>query len=102
MLSEYDSDARHLEAQSDLEKLSVKNVMPEEDVTILNVGLDRPVKRVNSLAPQCPEQCCSDKHKVRYLRAALLNWNRAEPALSQFTTAKFTYNSFVNSPRQQL
>ena len=102
MLSEYDSDARQLEAQSELEMLSIEKIMREEDVTSLNVGLDRLVTRVNNLTPQCPEQFRSEKHKVRYLRAAVLKQKWAEAGLSQITTAKFTYNRFVTALREQL
>lgn len=71
ILTEYDSDARQLEAQSELELLTLDNIMEEDSVTTVNVGLDRLVTPVNQL--------------TRYLRSAVMNQKWAEPALSQIT-----------------
>lgn len=76
--------------------------MREEEIANLNVGLDRLLTRVNHLTPQCPEQFKSEKHKIRYLRAAIMMQKWAEPALSQITTAKFTYNRVVTALLEQL
>ena len=102
MVTEFDSDPRQLEAQSELEGLTLTKIMGKSGDFNFNISLDQLVKRNNSLTPQCPRQFRSDDNKIRCLRSAVLQQDWATPALSQITTAKFTYNHFVTAVREQL
>lgn len=102
MLKEYDHDARQLEAQSELECLTLTKIMKETDATNVSVGLDRLVTRINTLTQQCLSLCRSDNHKICTLRSALLQQDRAIPAISQITTSKSSFNHFVTALRENL
>lgn len=102
MLTEYDSDARQLEAQAEVESLSLETLMEQEEITNLNIGLDHLITKINTLTPQCPREFRSNKNKVRFLRSAVIKQRWADQAVGQITTAKLNYNQFVTALREQL
>jgi len=102
MVKEFDSDARQLAVHSELDRITLERVMAEAEITDTDSGLTALVEKINILTPQCPPNFRSEDNKTRFLRNAFLRHGWAEPAISQITTARFTYNAFVTALREQL
>ena len=102
MIEEYDSDARQLAVQSELEKLRIEKYMKEKEITTVSEGLSSLVDRLNALTPQCPKNFRHDSNKIRFLRSAVVGHPWASRAVGQITTAKFTFNTFVTALREGL
>ena len=102
MLTEYDNDARQLAAQSELENITLRKVMKEEEITDLGRGLKRLIDRIVKLNPQCPQEFRTEKNRIRYLRSAVMKESWADNAISHITTGKYTFNRFVTALREQL
>lgn len=49
ILREYESDARQLEAQSEIESLSLETILSQNGITRLSLGLDQVVATVDNL-----------------------------------------------------
>lgn len=54
MVDEYDNDARQLTVQSRLELTTLDKLMTDEDVTDVNIGLEKLVNKIANLVPQNP------------------------------------------------
>ena len=73
MIHEYDSDARRLAVQSELEMMTLSRVMLNHDITDEGDALNKIVYRINILTPQCPPEFRSESNKIRFLRSAVLD-----------------------------
>jgi len=102
MVEEYDSDARQLAVHSELDRITLARVMSDNDIADLDTGLTTLVEKINVLTPQCPAHFRSDENKLRFLRNAVIRQEWAQPAISQITTARFSYNALVTALREQL
>lgn len=102
MVREYDSDARRLAIQSELEILTMEKFMRDREITDDATGLAKIVEHINVLTPQGPPNFRSENNKIRYLRHAVLTKPWAERAIGNITTAKYSFNSFVTALREQL
>ena len=102
MIDEYDSDARRLAVQSELEMLTLHRLMVEKGISDEGVGLSKLVERINVLTPQCPPNFRSESNKIRYLRSAVLDRDWAQTPVSNITTAQYSFNSLVTALREQL
>lgn len=67
MLDEYDSEARRLYVQSELEMLTLKKIMSDHQLIEEGAGLAKLVDRINILLPQCPTNFRSESNKVRFI-----------------------------------
>ena len=102
MIKEYDNDPRQLAVQSELENITLEKVMKEDEITDFGRGLKRLVDKINNLNPQCPEEFRTEKHKIIFLRSAVMKQDWAKNAISQITTSKYSFNRFVTALREQL
>jgi len=102
MVEEYDSDARQLAVHSELDRITLARVMSDDDINDLDTGLTTVVEKINVLTPQCPAHFRANENKLRFLRNAVIREEWAQPAISQITTARFSYNALVTALREQL
>lgn len=64
--SKYDSDARRLVVQSELEMLTLENFMAERNIFDNATRLFSIAEHINVLKPQCHPSFCSDSNKIHY------------------------------------
>ena len=102
MINEYDSDARRLQVQSELENLRLADLMAEKSITDQSAGLTELVDKINSMVPQCPPEFRSEQNKIRFLRGSVLGMPWASNPIAQITTAKYSFNGFVTALRESL
>lgn len=87
MISEYNSNARRLGVQSQLETLTNEAYMTENEIADYVVGLAKVVDHISILTPQCPANLRSESNKIRFWRHAVLSRPWAERAIGNITTA---------------
>eukprot|EP00171_Calliarthron_tuberculosum_P000598 IDg598t1 len=76
--------------------------MSSKEITDESVGLKKLVDHISQLSPQSPAEFRSEPQKIRFLRNAIVDLDWAHQPLSQCTSAKYTYNSFVTALREAL
>jgi len=97
LVRHYDSDARQLAAQSDLESTNIETFMRLNNFSNLRTGLEQLVEKIEGITPQCPPAFRSQEHKLRFLRNAVKFQPWAKQAIAQMTTARYGFNSFVTA-----
>lgn len=102
LLRQYDSDARQLSVQSELESTTLEAVMVRENLTDLQRGLSRLIETVEHLTPQCTPAFRSERNKIRFLRSAVLLQPWAKPAISQITVANYDFHQFATALHEGL
>ena len=102
MTKEYDSDARQLASHEEHNRVIIDKVMEDEGIIDLDTCLTKLVDKINSLTPQCPGPFRGDLNKRHFLRNAVFKHSWAERAISQMTTAKFTYNGLITVLPEQI
>ena len=67
--TEFESDARRLQAHMTLRGLQIESFMPENDEVIDEPdALSWIIKRINKLYPQFPDVLRSEENKIHFLR----------------------------------
>ena len=97
MRRHYNSDARKLSLQSEMDSLDLATFMQKHEITDFSMGLKRLVDSVNGLAPQLFHGFGDGKHKIRYLRRAVMSFDWARNPLSQITTSQYSFDQFVKA-----
>ena len=75
MRRHYNSEARKLQLQSDVEDLELNSFMRKQQITDECKGLSMIINRIKALAPQLLRVFQYDHHKTRYLRHAVLAYS---------------------------
>lgn len=86
MMDEYDSDARKLYLQPQLEILALQSFMANRDILDEASGSTKSVKETSSFTPQFLPEFCSDSEKVRFfgtLSYCNLRWKKPLEMLLQ-------------------
>ncbi len=102
MRREYDSTARQIQVQSELETLDFRRFMASKGITEESSGLKQLVDHINNLFPQCPSDFRSEPEKLRYLRNAVVDVEWAHQPVSQCTSAEYTFNRLATALREAL
>ena len=92
LLRQYESDARQLSIQSELESTALEAVMVRENLTDLRRGLSRLIEIVEHLTPQCTPAFQLERNKISFLRSAVLLQPWAKPDISQVTVANYDFH----------
>lgn len=64
MIEEYNSDARQIQVEDQLQQLRLRNVMAEESITDVGNGLTTLLTRLEELAPLCHPDFQTDCQKI--------------------------------------
>ncbi len=102
MREEYDSSARQIQVQSELETLALRRCMASKGITEESDGLKRLVYHISVLSPRGQKEFRCDAQRVRYLRNAVLDLEWAKQPVSQCKSAKYTFNGFATALREAL
>ena len=100
---EFESDSRGLQLHMTLRGLRVERVLSEnENFVDESDGFTGLVKRINTLAPKCPDGFRSHNNKIQFLSDSVIGNEWASQAISQITTPKYSFNGFVSALREGL
>lgn len=102
VVEHYDSDARQLSVQAQLETMTLDSFMLQNEITDLTTGLDKIVEHIEILTPQCPFAFRNEPNKLRFLRSAVKNQSWALQSIGQITAAKYSFNDFVTALHEGL
>jgi len=97
MRTEYESAARKLTIQAELDNMSLSKFMRDKNIASASQGLTEMVNTINLLFPQIPHELQSDTSKVRYLRRALMEQPWARESLKAATTKETTFTQLVTA-----
>lgn len=98
----YGSDARRLAGHSELGTLTFENFMSDRIIFGEAIAVTKLLVHINPLKPQCPPQFDLLIIRFDFCATLYLPKLRAGRAISNITSAKFAFNSFVVALREQL
>lgn len=102
MFEEYDSEASQPSAQYKLERITLSQVMEENNISDKEKGLNQLVDEINITTLEAPPPVRTDEHTRRLCRHAVPHQTWAHVPIGQNTTACFIFSRFVTSLKEQL
>ena len=97
MRSQYSSETRKLQVQSEMDSLDLTLCMHNNDIKNARIRLTRIIDRINSLAPKLPAGFGDDAHKTRYLRRSVMGQDRAQTPISHIATSRYSFLQFITA-----
>lgn len=102
MMNEYESDARHLNEQHELEMLKFDMVLMENEISDEVSSLTKLMKRISILSTKCTPGFRSEANKILFIRSVMIDNTWAERAVRRITTVNLYYNGLVIALSEQL
>lgn len=103
MLAEYNSDARQLQVEGQLQQLRLRHLMAEENIADVSKGLSALVVKIEELTPQCHPEFQTDRHKIRYLADAVAEFSEwSLGPIENINSLQYTFTRFVTALHESI
>ena len=97
MRHQFNSEAKRQQLWNEIMKLHLPTYMADNKITSEKEGLRSLVDYIERMSPLLEPEFRTEKHKITFLRNAVLPYSWAQFPISQISTARFTFYGFSTS-----